>query len=60
MKTIWIIEKKDHHGEFQPANVGLFFSRESCIETLEKLALIEPVLKGRLRAMLYVKRENRS
>jgi len=58
MKSIWVIEKKDHHGEFQPANVGLFYSRESCIETLEKLSATEP--KGRLRAMLYVKRENRS
>ncbi len=57
MKTIWIIEQLDNHGEFQPMNEKHFKSRDEGMGRAEKIR----VESGRrTRMMPYIRKENRT
>lgn len=58
-KTIFVIEKQDNHGEFQPLDTASFKHRQEAIDAMEgkKQIRVSLAYTHRYRVMPYVRQE---
>lgn len=59
MKRVYIVERTDHHGEFQPVLDMCFHTREECVKAIEEKKA-KKFDSARYRPMIYARQENKS
>lgn len=61
-KTIWVVERTDNHGEFQPFCIQWFHDRSAADARMQEAVACEIEIKSnrRFRVKQYMRREVRS
>lgn len=61
MKTIWVVEKQDNHGEFQPMPLTVCTHKFEIVKIIDSLKASKHSKEtDRFRPMQYVRKENKA